>query len=279
MVKTNIKNLFLSKIIVLISLLALITLSIAGPLSAQTLNQGYKSDQPLQTGMMVKEKDGDNSKVEPVSQNTLKDLKGVVVSKNDSPVVIATEDQTIFVSNSGVHDVLVSDENGPIKSGDYLSVSSIVGIAMKVSADETLVLGRASADFNGNGDTIGTTTRQSDNKRINFGRIQVDIAIAANPTQKKSPQEIIPKILQNISASIVGKPVSNARIWLASIIFLVTSMVTGIMLYGAARSSLIAIGRNPLSKTSIIRGLLQVVILGLIVFICGMFGVYLLLKL
>ena len=56
-------------------------------------------------------------------------------------------------------------------------------------------------------------------------------------------------------------------------------MIAGSLIYSAVRSSLIAIGRNPLSKKSIIRGLFQVVIIGLMVFLSGIFGVYLLLRL
>jgi hypothetical protein len=54
--------------------------------------------------------------------------------------------------------------------------------------------------------------------------------------------------------------------------------VAGIMLYSGARSSLISVGRNPLSRSVIIKALGQVVVLSLIVFISGMFAVYLLLK-
>lgn len=246
---------------------------------AQTLNQGYKSDETLQKGMLVKKSDDDNSKVEAVSQETIKDLRGVVVNKNDSPVTLASQDQTVFVADNGTHEVLVSDENGQIKSGDYLSVSSVSGIAMKALAEQPLVLGRAVNDFRGSGDTIGATTIQPDDKRVNFGRIQAEIAIVANPLQKKSVQETVPKIIKELSASVAGQPVSNARIWLAFLIFLVTSLLVGVMLYSGAKSSLQALGRNPLSKPSIIRGLLQVILLAMVVFICGMFGVYLLLKL
>lgn len=279
MLKTNTKNRLLSKILALLSLLTLVTLSLAGQLAAQTLNQGYKSDETLQQGMLVREKPGDNSKVEPLSQSTIQDLKGVVVGKNDSPVVIASEDQTVFVASSGRYDALVSDENGEIKPGDYISASSLEGIGMKATDKQPIVLGRAVASFKGSGDAIGSSTIQANNKRVNFGRIQTDIAIAANPLQRKSPQDTVPSILKDVSKSVAGRPVSNARIWLASIVFVATSIVTGIMLYGGARSSLLALGRNPLSKSSIIRGLMQVVVLGMIVFICGIFGVYLLLKL
>lgn len=279
MLKTNIKTRLVTKLSAIGLLLLLALTSVLGMASAQGVNRGYKADETLQKGMLVKEKTGDSTRVEPLSQDTLSKLKGVVVEKNDSPVVIYSEDQTVFVADSGKHEVLVSDENGAIKKGDYLSISSLNGIAMRATSDQPIVLGQALAGFNGAGDSIGSTTRDSDSKKINLGRIQVEISIVANPLQKNSKLQTVPRILRDVSSSVAGRPVSNARIWLASIIFLVTSAVTGIMLYGGAKSSLVALGRNPLSKSSILRGLLQVVIMGLIVFICGMFGVYLLLKL
>lgn len=272
-------NTIFAKLILAISLIVLGVIGFRPDLSAQSLNQGYTADQPLELGMLVKEKDSDHSKVEPVKQSTLAYLKGVVVSRNDSAVVIAGEGQNVFVADSGTHDVLVSDENGNIKKGDYLSISSLDGIAMKADNKVSIVLGRAAENFDGAADNIGSTTRKSDDKKINLGKIQADIAIAASPIKKQPARDTVPRIFKDVSSSVAGKSVSTGRIWLASIVFLASSMVTGIMLYGGARSSLIALGRNPLSKKSIIRGLIQVVIMGMIVFICGMFGVYLLLKL
>lgn len=278
MQKTNIKKRLASKVIALVSLAFLFIASVAGPLSAQTLNRGYKSDIPLQKGLLVKEKDDDSTKVETVSRDSIDKLKGVVVERNDAPVTIASEDDSVFVATTGRYEVLVSDENGAVKAGDYLSVSSLSGVSMKANPDQAKVLGRAAAGFDGKSDVIGKTTGQ-DNKTISFGRVQADIAIADNPLKKEFRQNPIPKLLQNVSSSVAGEPVSNARMWMAAVVFVMTSFLTGMMLYGGARSSLLALGRNPLSKSSILRGLLQVVLFAIIVFISGMFGVYLLLKL
>ncbi len=279
MQKTNIKNRFLSKLLAFAGLLVLISLSIAGSLAAQSINQGYKSDETLPNGTLVKQKDNDATKVEALSQERLRDLKGIVVSENDSPVVIVGKDQNVFVANDGTHMVRVSNENGAIKQGDYLSISSIKGVAMKANDEQPIVLGRAASGFDGEKNVLSTVNRKSDNKPIKLGQVDAYIVIGANPFLKKPPPQTVPKLLKNVSNEVAGRPVSNARIWLASIIFLATTIVTGIMIYGGAKSSLQAMGRNPLSKASILRGLLQVVILGLIVFICGIFGVYLLLKL
>jgi hypothetical protein len=50
------------------------------------------------------------------------------------------------------------------------------------------------------------------------------------------------------------------------------------MFYIGVRSGITAIGRNPLSKKDITKGLLQVILASMVVFIIGLFAVYLLLK-
>ena len=66
---------------------------------------------------------------------------------------------------------------------------------------------------------------------------------------------------------------------LSLLIFLASVVIAGSMLYAGVHSSMISIGRNPLSKQSIVRSMIQVIVTSFIVFIIGIFGVYLLLKL
>jgi len=249
-------------------------------LRAQSLNQGYKSDEPLQKGMLVTEKDDDSSKIVAVTHDSLNKLKGVIIQQNDVPFTVAAEGENVFVANSGIYETLVSNENGEIKNGDYISISYLAGVGMKATDEQALVLGRATVDFKGEGDSIGSTAISgADNKTVNFGRIPVAISIAKNPWLKESKSNSIPKLLQNISVSIAGRQVNTTRVWMATAVFLASVIVTGTMLYSGTRSSLISVGRNPLSKSIIVKGLMQVVILSLIIFISGMFAVYLLLKL
>ena len=57
------------------------------------------------------------------------------------------------------------------------------------------------------------------------------------------------------------------------------SFIAATLLWSGVRSGMISIGRNPLSKHSIIQGLMQVIIVAVLIFIIGVFAVYLLLKL
>lgn len=277
--KQRIKTLLDSpRIVAAVSLATLIFLSTAGPVLAQTVLQGYASDEMLQKGMLVTLKKDDQTKVQAVTDETIADLKGVVADANDSPVTLSGDGRKVFVASTGSYEVLVSNENGKIEQGDYITGSSLNGIAMKAGDIQSVVLGRAVGKFEGGGDSIGKSTAKSGDT-VSFGRIQVDIGIGKNPLQKTPIKDKVPDALQKLTTTIAEKPVSTLRIYLALVVLVVTAMVAGTTLFSGVRSTVISIGRNPLSKGIIFRGLFQVLLLSLIIFITGLFGVYLLIKL
>lgn len=277
--KTRLKvMLFSQRTIASLVLLLLILLSVNGPAAAQTVLQGYKSDEKLQKGMLVTLKKDDQGKVQAVTDQTLSDMKGVVADSNDSPVTLSGEGQKIFVATEGTYDVLVSNENGKINKGDYISISSLAGIGMKAADTQEVVVGRAASNFEGGGDSIGKTTSK-DNRVVEFGRVKVDLGVTKNPYVKSPDKDRVPDALQKVANGIAEKTVSTLRIYMALVVLFVTAAVSATTLFSGVRSTVIAIGRNPLSKGIILKGLMQVMLVSLIIFITGLFGVYLLLKL
>ena len=266
-----------SRLLAACGLALLVILSQLGPLAAQTVIQGYGADETLQRGMLVTTKEDDETKVTALTDKNAEKMKGVIVDQNESPVTITSDDRKNFVAASGTYQVLVTNENGPIKQGDFLSISSLAGIAMKADQSQQYVVGRASGDFEGGGDALGTSDAAG--KKVQFGRINVDLGVTRNPLAKNPEKDKIPDAIQRLSNSIADKPVSNVRIFIGLAILVVASIISGVMLYSGTRSSLISIGRNPLSKGTIFKGLVQVVLMSLIIFITGLFGVYLILKL
>lgn len=242
--------------------------------NAQSVLQGYATDEKLQKGMLVALKDGDESKVVALTDKNAKKFKGVVVDKNDSPVTISNDDRKTFVATSGPYDVLVTNENGSIKKGDYIVVSSNSGIGAKATESQDYVVGVAVGDFNGGGDALSSTS-----KNTTVGLVRMDVSFGKNPAHKTNDNGKVPSALKKISEAIADKPVNSARIYVGLAIFSITSAITAVMVYSGVRNAVVSIGRNPLSKGKIIKGLIQVVILGLIIFIVGLFGVYLVLKL
>lgn len=247
---------------------------------AQALTEGYGSDEALHKGMIIQLKKQDAKKVEAVSASTAEQMHGVIVDANDAPVTLSSDGQKVFVATSGHNDVLVSNQNGSIQSGDYIAVSAIKGIGMKAGSKESVIIGRALAAFDGK-DALSTTVVKDSNgasQNVSIGYIATDVKVSHNPLLKSATPNV-PDVLRKASEAIAGKPVNAVRIYAAILVFLITTIVALILMYGGIRSALTSIGRNPLSKKSIIRGMMQVVITGLTIFISGIFGVYLLLKL
>ncbi|MBA3758569.1 hypothetical protein H0X10_02980 [Candidatus Saccharibacteria bacterium] len=276
------KILSLPRLSAFVALVLLVLVSLSSPLEAQTaFTQGYGTDEMLQRGMIVRLKKDDSSKVAALTSAEIEDMHGVVVDANDAPVTLSAEGQKAFVATGGRYDVLVSSQNGEIKAGDYITISALNGVGMRAGAKESKVVGRALADFNGKDAVVGTTeVKDSDGKarQVAIGRVSTDISVSRNPNFG-SDEPALPQFVRRAAESIAGKKVDANRVYLAMAIFVVSTIVAATLMYGGVRSGIISIGRNPLSKKSIIRGMIQVVLFGLIVFILGLFGVYLLLKL
>ncbi len=282
MFKTKIKlHLTWQRVLASVGLCLLVVASLQHPLGAQAVTEGYNADQSLQRGMIVRLKKDDTTKVEPVNSDGAEHMHGVIVDANDAPVTIASDGQRVFVATNGHYDVLMSTQNGDILAGDYIAVSALSGIGMKASSKEAFVIGRALAGFDGTKDVISNSEVKDTNgatHKVSIGRVALDIGVAKNPLLKATEANL-PAALQRAANSIAGKPVEAIRVYVGIVIFGITTIVAASLLYGGVRSGLISIGRNPLSKKSIIRGMLQVVVTGLIVFISGVFGVYLILRL
>lgn len=282
MLKTKIKNLCTMQRIFAVAALSVLSIaSINFPVFAQAVTQGYGSDMVLQRGMLVQPKPDDSSKVEPVKQASADKMFGVVVDANDAPVTLSAEGKKVFIATAGTYDVLVSNQSGDIAPGDYITVSAVDGIGMKAGSRDTYIIGRALADFDGDSLKIGNTTvtdSSGQSRQVDIGRVQTDVVVAGNPLLK-AEEANVPELLKRASQAIVGKPVDAVRIYLGLFIFIASTIIAFILMYGGVRSAIISIGRNPLGKKAIIRGMFQVIVTGMIVFISGIFGVYLLLKL
>ncbi|HVS58169.1 MAG TPA: hypothetical protein VHD60_00315 [Candidatus Saccharimonadales bacterium] len=251
-----------------------------GSVSAVTV--GYGSDSPLQYGLIVGLKPGDASKVVALSADRIKDMHGVVVPSTDATVTLSdgsAKSGQVYVATVGRYNVLVSTQNGPIHTGDYITISSLSGIGMKADQSEPVVLGKAAANFDGTGNVQGSATLKDvngNNVAISLGRIPVDLGIDHNPLAGATSG--VPGFLQNAAHIFTDQPVSTWRLYLALTLFIVAAIIAGSLLYGGVRSSMVAIGRNPLAKNRIMVNLFRVTLLSLTIFIIGVGAVYLVLK-
>jgi hypothetical protein len=295
------KNLVRGLGLAFLSLLLLVTLSIPVVYAADSTSktttttkkesrtgngtvQGYAADASIPVGTIVQLDPKDNYKVLAASSDKEQQMYGVVVDPHLLSLTISDTSlkYEVYVATSGTYDVLVSSQGGAIKAGDDLALSSIDGVAMKAGSNTTTFFGRALENFDGKANVVGGTTLKDkagkEIAKVTFGVVQVAINVQRNPNVK-STKANLPNALQRVGETVAEKPVNPIRIYLSVAIAVMTLIVAIVMLYSGIRSSLIAIGRNPLSKKSIFRGLLEVVLASLVILIIGLFAVYLLLKL
>jgi hypothetical protein len=248
--------------------------------------QGYMSDTVMQIGTVV-QLAGDkktSSKVESATSKDLTLMYGAVIDPHKLSFTIsdASIPNETYVATSGTYDVLVNTENGTIKTGDYVTLSALNGVAMKADYRQKEVFGRAAGAFDGKANAIGTATLKSSSgsrtQTVAIGLIPVAINIQKNPIEK-STKANLPQKLQKFGQAIADKPISPVKIFLSIAITGASLIIAITILYSGVRNAIISIGRNPLSRKSIIRGLVSVVLVGFIVVVIGLFAVYLLLKL
>lgn len=255
------------------ALSALVIISVANPLHAQNVTQGYSTDTPLQRGTIIAIKEGDASKVVPLSKERIDKMHGVIVDANDAPVTLSQDGRKVFVAVNGVYSALVSNENGTINVGDYISISGVNGVGKKADSQNAIVLGKAVDSFDGK---AAITSATVNDVKVSIGRIKVDLNVAKNPLAK-TDTSYLPQFILKAGEAVAHKPVNPIRIYAGITVLLITSFIAGSLMVSGVRSSMIAIGRNPLSKKTIYKSLIQVILVSLIVFISGLFAVYLLL--
>jgi hypothetical protein len=240
--------------------------------SAEVVLNSFKSTEPLGPGWIVALKQKDQNTVEPAPANDSSRIYGVIVDPSVIPFTVQRQGgEQYYVATNGTYSVLVNSENGEIAPGDFVSLSSTNGIGAKATFGQSFILGKAVEKFNGKDNVI---TKDSAGRAI--GRINVTISPSKSPLTKNDVA--VPQAFKKVGEGIAGKDVAAIRIYTAMIIFLMTAIVAGVILWVGVRGGMIAIGRNPLSRRYIIRGLIQVISIAVLIFLAGIIGVYLLLK-
>jgi len=245
--------------------------------------QGYAAPTPLDIGTIVLLTGKNSNEVTIASQAELQNMFGVTVDRNQLPVAITNDGlkNETFVAVSGTYNVLVSTQGGAITPGDYVTLSSVNGVAMKAGTEEKTVFGRAQSAFDGKGITLSTTALKDSSgktKTVKLGSIPVTIDIRSNPN-KKTTKVKVPSFLERVGIAIAEKPISPIRVFLSIAIAVVSVIAAIVIIYSGVRSGVISIGRNPMSKKSIFRALIEIILTSVLILIIGLFAVYLLLKL
>lgn len=270
--------------VLLVASLLAVSLVFAGSTKAATSSsvQSYSAQQRLDRGTIVAL--GDDNQLIVATAQSSKQVLGVVVDHNSLPTRVDSGDvkNQTYVASTGTFPMLVSTQNGVIEPGDYVTLSAISGVAMLADSEQEMVVGRAQIGFAGQANRLSQVDLKDASgqviKKADLGIVPVTIEIAKNPNTK-STKTALPDFLERIGQQIAEKTVSPVRMYLSVAIAGISLIIALTILVAGVRQSILSIGRNPLSKRSIIFALVQVILTSFIILIIGLFAVYLLLRL
>lgn len=222
-----------------------------------SIAQGYRygGEGLVVPGTLVSTQQDDPETVVPSSLDNADLLVGV--AGNNSTLELSDAESNLQVVRSGITPTLVSDINGNVQAGDRITSSPIEGVGMRASGN-VVVVGIVQSDL----DDANVSEREiADNEgvlhnvRIGLVPVQIETIFYAGETSKSS---FVPGFFQELANSVAGKQVSPVRIIVAAILLLLLFVSVTVLVYAATKSSIISIGRNPLSEKSVRRSLLEV---------------------
>lgn len=233
---------------------------------ASSISQGFQTEETnIVEGALVSLKPDSPNTVELSSIERVSQLVGVV---GNNPLIELSDDTTtVQVVTSGTTRALVSDLNGDIKTGDKITASPIEGVGMKAN-QSGIIAGTAQENLS----EVQTTERTIKSKdgttktvKIGLITVQVDTIFFAGNQEGSS---FVPSALQQLANNIAGQNVSPLRVVVAAMLLVLLFVSIFVLLYSAVKSSIISIGRNPLSESAVHKSLLQVglTIVGLLAF-------------
>ena len=244
--------------------------------AATLVSQSFASDSNLAVGSIVSLQKGFSDRVTGSTTKNDNDIFGVVVNPDNSQLSISSgQSNQVSVAQSGLEQVLVSDINGNIDIGDSITASPITGVGMKAT-ENSKVIGVAQDSFPNN--TAQKTTYKDDKgqqQSVKLGQIPLLVSVAYY--YKQPDKTIIPQALQNLANALAGKKVNALPIIVSLAIFLVTLVVVISIVYSLIRSSIISVGRNPMSQSAVYRNVIQLSVLVIVILGVAVGSIYMVL--
>lgn len=259
--------------------LTLAPLGVFAQSSQVNISQGYKLAGAAVDGTLVATDHSASSTVAPATLEHANDLVGVVIQAKESLLAVDSGTNQTQVATSGVAYALVSNINGEVKSGDRITASPLTGVGMKaVSASRVLGIAQSDLLAASGLQTVATKDKTGHNVNVKVGRILVSVNVGYYAGPPDSTHSVIPKSLQDISNALAGKQVSPIRVILSGLLLIIALIISIILVYAAVRSSIVSIGRNPLSQPAVRKGLAQVLGFVIVILLVTLIAVYLILS-
>lgn len=226
--------------------------------SAASSAEAYPSDGNLLEGTVVSLSNSDPPKAQLANLNNSQFLIGVIEDNGKSLLTFEKNNASVVVATQGEIAVYVSDLGGRIQPGDFIGASWISGVGMRATAlGEQKLLGVALEEFsseNAGAVKVDNIATNEGEKSTYVGKIAVRLFDKELGLDGRAQ----PSAIEKLAAKLVGKEVSFTRTVAAAGLFIISVIVAGVFLANAIRSSLISIGRNPLSHSPIFNTLSQI---------------------
>lgn len=253
-------------------------LAAALPVSAGT-QSFYAVNNNAQPGMLMS-LTANAKVVQPSTAQTIRSFVGLVAGPNDA--TLNQQPGQVSLNTDGVANALVSTVNGNISTGDRITTSTIAGIGAKM-VGSGWIIGTAQGSLNAHSPgAVQTTVKSSQgaNQSIYVGSIPVIIKALyyTAPGNSTSQSTWIPASLQQAANSIAGKHVSTLALITSFIVLVVGIFLATLIINSAVRGGMLAISRQPLSKLTIERKIIQSFGLALIILVFMLAGAWLLLR-
>lgn len=242
-----------------------------------TISQGYATSDQLAVGSIVSLQNNTSDIVDASTNDNVNSILGVVINSGSSLLSLSVgQTNQVQVANSGVVPTLVSDINGDISQGDEITASSVSGVGMKATSD-IKVVGIAQASLN---DADGSAENYTDKSGHQHSILVGEIPVLVNVSYfyKQPVKTIIPSVIQNLADTVAGKQVNDVPILISLGIFVVSLVVVTSIIYAMIRSSIISVGRNPMSQSAIYRDIIQLSALVVGILMVAVVSIYMILS-
>ncbi|MFY9228144.1 MAG: hypothetical protein WAO28_02355 [Candidatus Microsaccharimonas sp.] len=251
---------------------SLVIVTYAG--AAALISQSYSTTDDLALASLVSLKDNSSDEVVAANHTNVDNLLGVVVTPNSSSLSLTNSSgNQVQVATSGTLQVLVSDINGAIERGDYITASPITGVGMKAT-DNARIIGVAQGKIEGS-TTQAIKNGSGKEQVVTIGEVPVLVNVSSY--FKQPEKTLIPSSIQNLANAFAGRNVSSLPIIVSAGIFVVTLIIVVIIIYSMIRNAIISVGRNPLSQSAVYRNVIQMSGLVLAILAAAFVAIYLVL--
>jgi hypothetical protein len=257
-------------------LLLLLTLPVAAQGNSAIAQQFQANDPDITAASLVSIVQNTSNTVELSKAGQGDRLAGVV--SNESLIQFSDSGSSgVQVVTSGLTMALVSNLNGDVMAGDKITVSPIEGVGMRAAEPATIV-GTAQTDLiSAQSETKTIKNSAGEDVQVRIGLIQVQVGVAFYTPDTAKDSSIVPSFLQELANKVRGRDVSPVRVLIAMLILLLLFLSVTVLLYSSIRSSIISIGRNPLSQSAVRKSLLQVGLTVIAILVFAVATIYLVL--